>query len=356
MEYSRVSKCTHSADGKVVLPSGAMVLHNILGNWLRDHMGKWHRLNPGQTALQMILEVAAAQPITALASESASRSSTSCPAQNMGQYLEVSQAGSYALRRIPGLCPKVNAPPQPAHDNTVLIGSSSNSSNRGIPSPFKQELPPHLMHGSTSPDKTRAQIEEIDETSHQYVAKGAIEVSQPMALAACKHDPAYTTTTKIHNDRVVLNVYNHVMEIPITVTQCKLLSLAPELHTQVADATIKQQIPHEVTQVLIKEINDTKGNHDEDTQDAHMPSVFTTVRTLPIAMKVSHNTYLKAIPETPDPQEEVEVAAESNTLHAILPVVNGQEQIEVILGPGCQVVAMSEEVCNALAIAYDPGV
>jgi hypothetical protein len=30
-----------------------------------------------------------------------------------------------------------------------------------------------------------------------------------------------------------------------------------------------------------------------------------------------------------------------------------QEQVEAILDPGCQIVAMSEEVCIALSIAYD---
>ena len=323
-EYSRVGKCKRCADSKVVLPSGVMVPCDIPGNWLRDRVDEWHRLNPGQTALQMILEVVAAQPVTALASESVSQSSTSCPAWYVGQYSEVSQAGSYALRRVPGPCPEANAPPRPVRNNPAPIGSSSNSGDRGIPSPFERELPPHLACGSTSPDNTGMQIEEVNETSHPYAAKGVIEVSQHAAPALCKHDPAYTTTAKIHDNKVALDIYNCAMEIPITVTQCELLSLAPELRAQVTDATIKWRIPREVTQVLIKEINDTEDNRDEDAQDAHMPAVFTTACTPPIAAEVLHNTYLKAIPETPDPQEEVEVMAESNALRAILPVVDRQ--------------------------------
>jgi hypothetical protein len=41
-------------------------------------------------------------------------------------------------------------------------------------------------------------------------------------------------------------------------------------------------------------------------------------------------------------------------MQAILPVVDGQDKVEAILDPGCQIVAMSEEVCNALALHYDP--
>jgi hypothetical protein len=34
--------------------------------------------------------------------------------------------------------------------------------------------------------------------------------------------------------------------------------------------------------------------------------------------------------------------------------VDRQDEVEAILDPGCQVVAMSKEVCNALALHYDP--
>ncbi len=43
-------------------------------------------------------------------------------------------------------------------------------------------------------------------------------------------------------------------------------------------------------------------------------------------------------------------------LCAILPTVARQERIEAILDPGCQIVAMSEEVGTALMLPYDPSV
>ena len=146
------------------------------------------------------------------------------------------------------------------------------------------------------------------------------------------------------------------MEIPITVTQRELLSLAPKLRAQVADATIKRRIPRETAQILIEEIDEGHNYHNEDAQDPHMPAAFTATRTQPDNTDNPHDGYLNTLPKPSDPQEEVEVAAESNALRAILPTVDGQDKIEAILDPGCQVVAMSEEVCNALAIAYDPSV
>jgi hypothetical protein len=86
-------------------------------------------------------------------------------------------------------------------------------------------------------------MEEIMETNHQYVPRLLAKVSQPTAPVQRKHKQAYITMAKIHNNKVVLNIYNHMIEIPITVTLWELLSLVPELHTQVADTTVKCCIP-----------------------------------------------------------------------------------------------------------------
>jgi len=57
--------------------------------------------------------------------------------------------------------------------------------------------------------------------------------------------------------------------------------------------------------------------------------------------------------EEPDP-DIIQVAKESSALRSILPLVNNHLKVEVILDPGCQIVAMSEDVCHELALPYDP--
>ena len=101
-EYNQTGKCKHNHEGKVVLPSGAMVPRNVPGNRLRNRVDEWHRRNPEQMASQMILEVATAPTISAPASESAGQSFMSYPTQATGQGLEVLQLGLYALRRHAG--------------------------------------------------------------------------------------------------------------------------------------------------------------------------------------------------------------------------------------------------------------
>ena len=50
------------------------------------------------------------------------------------------------------------------------------------------------------------------------------------------------------------------------------------------------------------------------------------------------------------------MAKESCALQSIVPIVDNKVKVECILDPGCQIIAMSEEVCHELALAYDPSI
>ena len=45
------------------------------------------------------------------------------------------------------------------------------------------------------------------------------------------------TTTPIYNPQVASTMYAHTMDSQITITQCELLSLSPEVRNQVHEAT-----------------------------------------------------------------------------------------------------------------------
>jgi len=68
-------------------------------------------------------------------------------------------------------------------------------------------------------------------------------------------------------------------------------------------------------------------------------------------------TYIRSLSpgETPDLNELI-VAKESYALCAIQPLVDHTLCIESILDPGCQIIAMSEEVCHELSLSYDPSI
>ena len=66
-------------------------------------------------------------------------------------------------------------------------------------------------------------------------------------------------------------------------------------------------------------------------------------------------TYLSTLgpDETPLP---VIVAKESHAVRSIYALIDNKEQVECVLDGGSQIISMSEEVCHALGLAYDPTV
>jgi hypothetical protein len=197
---------------------------------------------------------------------------------------------------------------------------------------FRRKLLLHLQQdGASSIKKGQVMSEQVPSRQvHPYTTvQGAPHQARPAALLMCHREQAYTTTLKIHDEKVALDIYNRTMELPITVMQCKLLLLAPELHTKVANATIKQHIghiPHKTAQVMMEEINECKEEQ-ECTQLVHMLAAFATAASSHHTEDIATNThkqYLKTTQAPTNLQEDVQVAAESNALCAILPVVDGQ--------------------------------
>ena len=97
----------------------------------------------------------------------------------------------------------------------------------------------------------------------------------------------------------------------------------------------------------------------DSTRLLHMPAAFAAAARVPLpnATIIANllETYLREhLGDSNTADSKIVVAAESRALCAILPVVDGQDKVEAILDLGCQVVAMSEEICNVLALHYDP--
>jgi hypothetical protein len=67
-----------------------------------------------------------------------------------------------------------------------------------------------------------------------------------------------------------------------------------------------------------------------------------------------YEAYYKGLTGTEPTTEMITVAADSHALRSIMAVINNRIEVESILDGGSQIVAMSQEVCHALGIAYNP--
>ena len=116
-----------------------------------------------------------------------------------------------------------------------------------------------------------------------------------------------------------------------------------------ATLVMVEEVPNEEEQTYLQKF--------EEAQASPPPTTMVSVtRQIPDNTTIIANPYEsylcnQAYGRLTDP---VHVAAESNALRAIIPLVDGQDKVEAILDPGCQIIAMSEEVSNTLALPYDP--
>src|SRR6202035_4010253 len=59
----------------------------------------------------------------------------------------------------------------------------------------------------------------------------------PKPPATKKAEPAYRTQAPVYDGKIAANVYDHAMSTSVMLTQRELLSLSPEVHSQVREAT-----------------------------------------------------------------------------------------------------------------------
>jgi hypothetical protein len=346
-EHVHLGKCKRNHENWVVLPSGVTVPCSIAGVWLCNRINKYHCLNPNQQGTaQMLCEVTSATGFAAMIQEEEEPSS-----KNKTIHFEptVGQPSVYAYKKqslIKGKA-KEATPPH-------IVEIHSKDGSEAEPTRVTREFPPHIPQQPDS-DTNRSAVEHPFAKPSQMRNPLNGEDSDPLPPHKSKH--VYTTTLQIYNAKVAHKVFEQILSTGITLSQRDLLLLAPELHVKITDATVCKRITRTDAQAVLENIPEAAPSH---SSEAHMPASFSkAIQELPANMTIIKDPYEALLRQRlggDGSDKPVKVAMESNALRAILPTIVDQEQVEVILDPGCQIVAMSEEVCIALSIAYNPNV
>ncbi|KAI0039003.1 hypothetical protein FA95DRAFT_1504772 [Auriscalpium vulgare] len=162
---------------------------------------------------------------------------------------------------------------------------------------------------------------------------------------------AYTKDTPIHSEEVAKEVYVRAMGTSVTLTQSELLSLAPEVRSQLRYTITPRRIAAPVLSSRdspVAVLHTVVAEGEEPTKDQPaVPPCGSLVLSDPML------TLMSASVKKPAP---LVVAKESLALRAVLPSVDNQAHIEAILDPASQVISMSEDVCHFLGLAYDPAI
>jgi hypothetical protein len=400
LEYINAGKCRRDQMGKIILSTGAWIPRDLPGKCFKDRIDEWHRRNPGQIATGQLMynvlsQAVAEEPTPVIATRQTHPDLFGAQIQPLSadQRIASLERELYQLRGMrlrssgrkerepnvdfPDEEPKKDEPKKKQVMRPEVV----------IPKAKPVERQPEPRQAS--PDSVPVRESKEDE---QGTAKDA-EVTHPFANAPDatyappfsrnyaavpkppppkKAEPAYKTSAPIYDGEIANNVYDRAMDTQVTLTQRELLSLSPEVRAQVREATSNKRVtpskdaPKNVNNInvladdpalpaALDDINDDTG--DPVVTSTFVNSIMQCSTPPPNSLVIPdpYETYLKTLPNGVVPRQLI-VAKESSALRSIFPLVDHQQQVESIIDPGSQIIAMSEGVCMDLGLIYDPSI
>lgn len=370
-EDIKAGKCKKNHENKVVLPNGNYVSRSVPGKWMRDRIFEWLRQNPSaQTVPTLVHTVESrligppetgAPPTNAVASYQLSTDDRIAVLKAELYNLETrKQAAPVGVRtraqkaRGPSIEEVEDEDSPPARKKF----SASKEDVEEISSPQTQKQPIILPPARTAEHPFRY----AKDASYAPPSTKNVGTQDKAPAVPKRSEPAYKTLPPIHDPAIATSVFQRSMEAPITITQRELLSLSPEVRSQVRETTTTRRIPAKdniASQNLYEE--------EEEEADCCQP---TTVNTYALV-----DAYNMLIPEgalvvedeieayynSLDNEEDLDldrlIVSEDNcAIRAINLLVGNSHRIECILDSGCQIIAMSQAVCHALGLMYDPSI
>jgi hypothetical protein len=388
-EYIAQGKCKRNIEGRIVLASGAFIPRDVPGTCFKERIDEWHRRNPGQqAAAQMIYNVMSQAVATDTAPVLATRQthpnlfieeSVATPPLSLQDRIQSLERELFTLRKRQGNV----ARPSGVNERGTSVDIPEDEPRR------KQVLRPEVVIPRTkpatkvatvpTPPVTEPAVAEtiVEPPTHPYAEAPDATYAPPSNrnFAALpkqappkKNEPAYRTLPSVYDGKIATDVYDRAMAAQVTLTQRELLSLSPEVRSQVRDATSARRTATNKDTTKDTNILDIQSElaaaiddiNDDEASDVPTATFLNTVGSSssqppPGALVIPdpYETYLKSLPEGVVPEQLV-VAKESSALRSIHPLVHNQQHVESIIDPGSQIIAMSEDVCMDLALIYDP--
>lgn len=248
----------------MILSLGAFVPRDIPRQYLRNHINEWHRCNPNQLAAGSLFNAVIAndKPVIPTIREPApyEMANYQLAAQDCIAALEA-ELFNLRLRHQPGFVPVIKTRKQCATEKAAKSAEPEIVAQPQTSTQPTSEPMPTIEDTSTSTQPTDSQLCKpiVASPEHPFhKVKDAVYIlpqdrnvgappKPPVHANAKRPDSAYQTSPAIHNTKIVTDIYQHTLETPVTITYHKLLSLSPEVRTQVRGAiTSKRVTPKEV--------------------------------------------------------------------------------------------------------------
>ena len=346
-DYIKEGKIKKNQENRIVLPTGLYVPREIQGENLMARVDEWHRRHPNQATIL----INTIDKTTRL--DSNKNSYQLSPAERIA-YLE---AEIFSL--------KSKKPTPPSNVRTRAQARIEEIDEEEEVEQARKEAKEKLQEtvaSETAPQKA-PEHPYRNARDAAYVPPSTKNIGAQGKPQQENRGPAYKTLPPIHDPEIATSVYKRSMDAPVTLTQRELLSLSPEIRSQVRDNITTKRVPNkDYTPPKVQ--NYYKDDIDQDEEDDYYQSLegFAIPHTnrLPppkdaFIIPDPFEVYLNSLrPEENPDMDHLVVARTSSSVRSIDALIDGKQKHECILDPGSQVIAMSEAICHEVGLPYDP--
>jgi murein DD-endopeptidase MepM/ murein hydrolase activator NlpD len=345
--YIKEGKCQKNQEGRIVLPNGYFVPREIQGENLKARIDEWHRRNPNQATAILINTIGAINEESPSKAEAYRLSTT--------ERIAHLEAEIFNLRKKPAPRSNVQTRSQMARIEEVDEEEEAEKVRKEAQDKV-QETPAVNKAPQKAPE-------------HPYRNARDASYSPPVIRNVGAQDkpytPAYKTLPPVHDPAIATRVYNRAMDAPITVTQRELLSLSPEIRSQVRDTITTKRVFNRDNAPKEQHLYQHGVFQDEEEKDYYQTlegfAIPYTSRLSPprdaFIIPDPMEMYLNSLKPDEDPDmNRLVVSCVSSSVRSINAIVDNRQKHECILDPGSQVIAMSEDICHKLSLPYDPSV
>ncbi|KAJ8582519.1 hypothetical protein M405DRAFT_750128 [Rhizopogon salebrosus TDB-379] len=372
-EDINLGRCACNQEGRLVLPNGSFLPRTIPGATMRDRFNEWHKRNPGTQSQDtpsgssmMFSEGTHPLPIPSFSLSHADR--VASIAKELAGLQDEEDLGPQVAQLVAALNTrgrryetKENTPPIPAAPRTRAAPAVDAPVRHPQPAPVSRTLP-HLS-GENQRAPSNAPVSSTAEPlEHPYSNAKDATYAPPAGRNVgppAKREPLYCTQPPIYNREQADRAYQRLLDTPVMVTIRDTLVLSPEtrarLREDITSKRVAQGRTSEQAALVMGYIRDLDPLPFPDEPNEHI-----LVLRLGSEPEGPYPCADDAIEwytkEHPEDKDVLRVGKESGALRAIWLVIANREEVECIIDPGSQIVAMSEAVSRRLSLSYDPSV
>ena len=285
-EDIKSGKFKKNHEGKVVLPNEFYVSRSIPGKWMCDRIYEWHQKNPTSQATTLVHTIEL-HLLCAAPSNSATAKETQTIYQlTANDHIAVLEMELFNLRaRKPAAAQGPHTRAQKAQEVTienVEDEADVEEVRAWLRTPWIEEVEELSAPSGQAPQKDPAPAPTSEHPFRNaknvaYTLPSTMNIGTqnkaPSAPYKCT-DPAYRTLPPVHDPAIATSVFQHSMEAPFTITQRELLSLSPEVCSQVRDSTTMHRIPNKEYTISQNFYEDTEGLDSDNLTMTYLVAMF----------------------------------------------------------------------------------